>query len=143
MQALLFELQESEQFRYFYAVDEQMQVTQLFWIHRESFYLLRLNYEVLIMDCTFKTNKFRLSLFNIVGYILLNTSFHLAFVFTNSRTAETFTWVLEKLQKVYNDLELGSPRTIVTDNENCFITLIREVFPETAHLFVYDILTRT
>jgi hypothetical protein len=96
MQALLFELQESEQFRYFYAVDEQMQVTQLFWIHRESFHLLRLNYEVLIMDCAFKTNKFRLSLFNIVGYILLNISSYLAFVFTNSRTAETFTWVLEK-----------------------------------------------
>jgi hypothetical protein len=30
MQALLFELQESNQFRYFYAIDEQNQVTQMF-----------------------------------------------------------------------------------------------------------------
>lgn len=135
MQALLFELQESNQFRYFYATDEQNQVTQIFWIPRETFDLLRLNFEVLIMDCTFQTNRFRMPLFNIVGSTLLNTTFYVAFVLTSSRTAEAFTWVLERLREVYTELELDLPKTIVTDKEGGLVTPIREVFPEAIHLF--------
>lgn len=135
MQALLFELEESNQFRYFYATDEQNRVTQVFWIHRETFDLLRMNFEVLIMDCTFKTNRFRMPLFNIVGNTLLNTTFYLAFVLTASRAAEAFEWVFEKLQEVYTELELAFPRTIVTDNERGLIAPIQEMFPESAHIF--------
>jgi hypothetical protein len=134
MQALLFELQESQQFMYFYVCDAQNQVTQLFWIHRTTFDLLRLNPEVLIMDATFKTNRFRLPLFNIVGTTLLNTTFFAAFVLTNSRAAEAFTWIFEKLREVYRELELDPPCTLVTDLEGGFVTPIREVFPEASHL---------
>jgi hypothetical protein len=86
------------------------------------------------MDATFKTNRFRLSLFNIVGTTLLNTTFFVAFVLTNSRAAEAFIWVFEKLREVYRELELDLPRTLVTDLEGGLVTPIREVFPEASHL---------
>jgi hypothetical protein len=93
---------------YFYVCDAQNQVTQLFWIYRTIFDLLRLNPEILIMDAIFKTNRFRLPLFNIVGTTLLNTTFFVAFVFTNSRAAGAFTWIFEKLREVYR-ARIGSP----------------------------------
>jgi hypothetical protein len=86
------------------------------------------------MDASFKTNRFRLPLFNIVGTTLLNTTFYVEFVLTNSRTAEAFTLVFKRLQEVYRKLELDLPRTIITDKEGGLITPIREMFPDTSHL---------
>jgi MULE transposase domain len=70
----------------------------------------------------------------IVGTTLLNTTFFVTFVLTNSRAAEAFIWVFEKLREVYRELELDLPRTLVTGLEEGLVIPIREVFPEASHL---------
>src|SRR5450755_2955607 len=67
IQALLFHLEESKDSIYYHHVDEENRLDRLLWIHKDMLKLLKLNSEVLIMDITFKTNRFQMKLFNIVG----------------------------------------------------------------------------
>lgn len=49
------------------------------------------NLEVLIMDCTYKSNKYRLPLLNVVGTTCLNSTFYAAFGFLLQDRKEDFT----------------------------------------------------
>jgi hypothetical protein len=69
------------------------------------------------MDITFKTNRFQIKLFNIVGITFLNITFYLAFMFLTHKATPDFAWVFTRLKWVYDQLELPHPRTLVTDQK--------------------------
>ena len=50
-------------------------VRDLFWAHPTSIQLLNAFCSVLIMDCTYKTNRYRLPLLEIVGVTSTNLTF--------------------------------------------------------------------
>jgi hypothetical protein len=89
-----------------------------------------LNSEVLIINITFKTNRFQIKLFNIVGVTFLNTTFYLAFIFLTHKATFDFAWVFTRLKWVYDQLELLHPRTLVTDQEPGLLPALKEVLPE-------------
>lgn len=60
------------------------QVELLFFCRKSSQLILKLNHEVLILDATYKTNKYKLPLFIITGVTALNTSFYVGFAFMKS-----------------------------------------------------------
>jgi hypothetical protein len=47
--------------------DDQNRITALFIAHEESLALAKINQDVVLLDCTYKTNKFKMPLFHIVG----------------------------------------------------------------------------
>jgi hypothetical protein len=96
--------------------------------------LFRINFEVLLMDITFKTNRFQVKLFNIVGVTLLNTTFHLAFVFLTHKETADFTWTFTRLKKIYDELELTYPTTLINDMEPGLLSALRKIFPTSAQL---------
>jgi hypothetical protein len=96
--------------------------------------LLKLNSEILIINITFKTNKFQMKLFNIVGITLLNTTFYLAFMFLTHKATPDFAWVFTRLKWVYDQLELPHPRTFVTDQEPGLLPALKEMLPEASQL---------
>lgn len=98
IQALLFQLENNRDFIYYHHVDEENRLDRLLWIYRDMLKLLKLNSEILIMDITFKTNRFQMKLFNIVGVTLLNTTFYLAFVFLTHKATPNFAWVFTRLK---------------------------------------------
>jgi len=53
----------------------------LFFISKCMQKLLRLNMKILIIDCTYKTNKYKMFLLIIIEVIALNTTFYVAFCF--------------------------------------------------------------
>lgn len=46
------------------------------------------------MDCTYKSNKYRLPLLNVVETTCLNTTFYVAFGYLLQEQIEDFTWFL-------------------------------------------------
>ena len=91
IQALLFTLKNSPDFICYHDVNGENRINRLLWIHRDMLGLFRVNFEVLLMDMTFKINRFQVKLFNIMGVTLLNTTFHLAFVFLTHKETADFT----------------------------------------------------
>lgn len=69
---------------------ETKEIQRLFFLSKKSGQLLLKNHEVLIMDCTYKTNKYRISLLTIVGHTAIDTTFHVGFAFLSSESPEDY-----------------------------------------------------
>ena len=100
-----------------YSIDIQNRITRLFFAKTSSQKVLRLNYEVLLIDSTYKTNAYRMLLCIISGVTPLNTTFYIRFCFLSLETAEDYTWLLQKLKELYKMLDIPDPTVVITNAE--------------------------
>ena len=61
--------------------DDEDYIKQLFFTKIFSQKILKYNYEVLLIDATYKTNKYKMLLIIISGVTPLNTSYYVTFAF--------------------------------------------------------------
>jgi len=87
------------------------------------------NPEVLIMDCTYKTNKFHMPLLTICGVIALGTTFIVGFAFLEKETKSYYNWVLYHLVRLYDSLGLPLPRIIATNRDIALMEAIDSRLP--------------
>ena len=86
VQALLNELTMGDEwFTVFHPSTGRLQ--RLFFAKKSSGKILRINWEMLLIDCTYKTNRYRMPLCIISGLTCLNISFYLGFAFLSSETS--------------------------------------------------------
>ena len=130
IEALLDSLQECEE-KYFMCRDEAGRVTHLYLAPLQSAELVKTFYGVLFVDCTYKTNKFKMPLLHIVGRTPLNTTFSVAFCFMRGETEDDYTWALQCLR---HTLGTNAPWVIVTDRDLGLMAALNSVFPNTANL---------
>ena len=76
--------QQAQWFVRYYPHSEPVQ--RLFFAGRLSKRILKVSWEVLLLDCTYKTNHYRMPLCVISGVTSLNTSFYIGFAFLSSET---------------------------------------------------------
>jgi hypothetical protein len=131
IQALFDKLQESD-FEFDYQRDHQNHITHLFFAHRISIALTRTYPVVLLLDCTYKTNRYRMPLLNVVGMTSFNTTFFSCFVFLKDETEADYEWALTCISKIFNGIP--HPNVIVTDRELALMNAITRVFPGAHHL---------
>ena len=86
------------------------------------------------MDYTYKSNKYRLLLLNVVGKTCLNGSYYVAFGFLLQEKKGDFTWFLIILCSFYQRLDLKDPKVIVSNWDIALMTAIHEIFPQTINL---------
>ncbi len=67
---------------------------------------LQSNHEVLMMNCIYKTNRYRMSLFVIIDQTKLNIIFYVAFVFMTHEYLSNYEWILQQLKIIYVKLSL-------------------------------------
>ena len=104
-------------------------ITDLFWAHPMAIELLNVFSHVLIMDCTYKTNRYRYPLLEIVGVTSTELTFSVAFVFMDHEYEDNYTWAMERLKSLMRSNIF--PRVVVTDRELALINAIHKVFPNT------------
>jgi len=81
------------------------------------------------MDCTYRTNRFKLPLLRILGITALKTTYYVGFCFMAKEEREDYIWVLQNLRALYNSLGIEAPKVIITDRELALMNAIAEVFP--------------
>ena len=86
------------------------------------------------MDCTYKTNRFKMPLLIIGGQTALHTTFYVAFYFMHEETNESYIWAMTRLKVLYSQLELSSPTTTVTDMDRGLMSAFELILPSTSHL---------
>ena len=74
------------------------------------------------MDCTYKTNKYRLPLLHIVGMTNFNSQFSAGFCFFKEEKLNDYMWALSKLAAILTPET--RPAVIVTDRELSLMTAI-------------------
>ncbi|XP_058742340.1 protein FAR1-RELATED SEQUENCE 5-like [Vicia villosa] len=83
-------------------------VADIFWTHPDSVKLLNMFPQVLIFDCTYKINRYRLPLLEIVGVTSTKLTFSVAFAYLEHEREKNFTWALQKLKELFYSEKLLS-----------------------------------
>ena len=132
MQLLLSKLSEHKYIEWHRSFDNTNIVKDLFWAHPVSIDLLHAFPCILLMDCTYKCNRYNLPLLQIVGVTSIEMTFPGAFAYLESEREDNYTWALTRLKSVLDDSAM--PRVILSDRVLALINAIERVFPNAKHL---------
>ena len=111
--------------------DNSNHVQNLFFAHQKQVELLLANPDVLLMDCTYRTNRYKLPLLHILGCTNLQTFFSAGFCFLSSETQADYHWAIANFL-----LKTGvqPPRVFISDQEEALKIAARSLIPEVPQL---------
>ncbi|ODM20249.1 hypothetical protein SI65_03302 [Aspergillus cristatus] len=130
IQALLTALPKEGKWLFNHMKDIDGHVVGLFCTHQSCLELLQSNPYLLIMDCTYKTNKYRMPMLDINGVTATGSTFFAAVAFIHNEQQPSYDFALTSLCGVYEQLGLEPPCTILTDKEKALINACKGVFPD-------------
>ncbi|XP_050368851.1 protein FAR1-RELATED SEQUENCE 5-like [Argentina anserina] len=131
IQALLEELGQAG-FSYDIEYDQDGRLTHLMFAHPLSIALTKSYTNVFVMDCTYKTNKYKMPLLDIVGVTSFNTTFYSYFIFIQREEEENYVQALTLFSKILGaDVHL---LVIISDRELALMNAINIVFPRTTNI---------
>ncbi|KAH7471854.1 hypothetical protein FOMA001_g12957 [Fusarium oxysporum f. sp. matthiolae] len=130
IQALVDQLQ-GEGFWCRVRLDSDNRLTAIFFAHPDSVAYQQSNPDVLLWDCTYKTNKHAMPLLDMVGVDSCQRSFCIAFAFLSGESEEDYSWALHHLKSLYHH-ELLS--VVLTDRCLAAINATATWFPSSKAL---------
>lgn len=71
---------------------------------------------VLVMDSTYKTNMYKMPMFEVVGVTSADLTYLIDFGFVTHEKEENFVWVLKMLRKLLTS-KVNMPKVIATDRD--------------------------
>jgi hypothetical protein len=111
--------------------DQHNHVEQLFFAHNKQIELLLANPDILLMDCTYRTNKYKLPLLHILGCTNLGTFFSAGFCFLRDENEETYYWAISTF---LNRTRIPQPHVLITDQEDALKNAARRLMPSVPQL---------
>jgi len=126
LHALLQSLHESD-WEMNFLTDDNDQLQALFFAHPESIKLSRSYNAVLVMDCTYKTNRYKMSLLNVVGVSSFNTTFFVAFAFIQEEKEHLYSWALKNIKALYHGISY--PSVIAIDRDLALLNALEKELP--------------
>ena len=133
LQWLLKELQDNGYNPRFETKDGNI-LSKLIYLHPQAIQLWKDHPDVLLMDCTYKTNRFNMPLLNICGVTGGNKVIQLGLVFLFSEKEIGYSWVLQQLKQIMTLEAIRAPLSIVTDRELALMKSLEAHFSDTPHL---------
>ena len=134
-QHLLQELQTSDLWFVAHQLDGYEQITQLFFAFEPSLDLLKMNSDVLFIDCTYKTNKYNMPLCIFNGVSACNKSFYIGFAFLQHEDKDSYHWALRKVLELFRRVgEEEGPKVVLTDKEDALIAGLEQAMPASYHI---------
>jgi hypothetical protein len=104
----------------------------LFFVYRKLLEMYQSYPEVLLIDCTYKTNRFHMPLCGIMGITGLNTSFFVALAFLPMEQEADYTWVIQQL--TCSAPGFRKPGVIVTDRDLALMNALAAVLLKSKHM---------
>jgi len=114
LQYLITKLEKHQYVYFTRANSEETTLEYLFFAHPDSIDMLNTFPTVLVMDSTYKTNTYRMPLFEIVGVTSTKMTYSVAFAFLSFERENNFIWTLEMLVGLLTS-KRNTPKVIVTD----------------------------
>lgn len=109
--------------------EESGRIIRVFWSFKWCIDLWKDNPELMIMDNTYKVNRFNLPLFDIVGATALHTTFYLAFGLSSGESEDDFKWHLNCLNSLRTRHSIPSPMVIISDFDRGFKKAALQAYP--------------
>ena len=98
----------------------------IFWLHPASLALLQNHYDVLMIDCTYKINRYNLPLCHITGRTSTGKTFDIGYCLINSEREVIYNMIISHLTEIFTDYFPGKqPSVLVTDKETALKNALR------------------
>jgi len=94
-------------------------------------------YEIILMNCIYKTNKYKMSLLIIIKVIVLNITFYVAFYFIKDENYSDYTWAMQILKRLYNHLDLSYFEIVLFDDDKTLALALCHVFSSSKYRVNY------
>jgi hypothetical protein len=107
---------------------------RLFFAHPDAVKLWKQHPDIILMDCTYKTNRFRMPLLNICAVTGNKKTIQIALCFLSGEKEISYEWALKCLRELMEELGIDCPICIVTDRETALMKALDYIFPESNHL---------
>jgi hypothetical protein len=133
MEFLLRQLQEGDYFVQFRTDDEQ-RITHLFFAFGPGIEVFKENYDIILLDCTYKTNRFGMPLLNIVGVSSTNATVHIAQAFIKTEQQPDYEWAIQQLLLMMTENCIPSPQVVFSDADLALINALERELPSVPHL---------
>lgn len=117
--------------------DEDNRVTRLFFAHPDSIKVWQKAPDVVLMDATYKTNRFGQPCVNICGSLGNNMTPQLAIGFLSGEDEVDYTWVLEAMKELIIQEDIDAPKLFITDREEALMNTLDNVFPDSDHILCH------
>ena len=114
-------------------LDLDNRVTAVLFAHPDSLAYLKAYPDLLLLDCTYKTNKYGMPLLNIIGDAC-QRSFCIAFAFLSGENEEDYIWALDQLRSMYELFGANLPSVILTDRCLACMNAVTRCFPAAVSL---------
>lgn len=110
-------------------VDENQRVTAILFAHPGSLQYVQAYSDLLLLDCTYKTNKYQMPLLDMIGVDACQRSFCIAFAFLSGEQEADYIWALERLRCLYESCGAKLPSVVLSDRCIACINAVEIVFP--------------
>ena len=126
-EACLNLLDEKKFFKH-YEVGDDSRIQRLFFTDPESIEHLKIHNEVIMLDCTYQTNKYNIPLLNIIGASSIGKTTQVGLCFISGEAEYDFDWAMNVLKKLFLDHNIPLPRIIVTDRQQALMNSLNTHF---------------
>ena len=103
--------------------EDGVTIRDIFWTHPDSIKLFNTFSIVPILDSTYKTNKYRLSLLEMVGVTSTEKTYSVGFAFFECGKEDNFTWALEVCWTLLKD-QGEMPKAIIINCDTALMNLV-------------------
>ncbi len=133
VQAFMHQLIDEDWF-FAFQKDRRNQINHLFFSKKSSQIVLKTNYEVLVMNCIYKTNKYKMLLFIISDQIALHKNFYIVFCYLTKKKQKNYMWILQQLKELYAKLKISDSTVLFIDKKKDLMNVCRLIFSVSNHL---------
>lgn len=110
-------------------VDSEGRATAVLFALPDSLIYLQAYSGLLLLDCTYKTNRYGMPLLDIIGVDACQKTFCIAFAFLSGQEEQGYLWALERLKSLYEICNTSFPSVIITDCALACINAVAICFP--------------
>ena len=129
LQFLISKLEEHNYAYFSITQSESTTIEDIFWAHPTSIKLFNNFPTVLVMNSTYKTNMYKMPMFEIVGVTSTDLTYSVGFGFVTHEKEENFVWFLQMMRKLLKS-KMNMPMVVVTDRDMSLMKAVANVFPK-------------
>jgi hypothetical protein len=128
----LRETLQKNNWRYAFKQDTEGHILFFMFAHPKSIEYANQYNRVFLLDCTYKTNRYKMPLLYIIGLSPSNSLFSIAFCFMQNEQEESYKWTLQTFFSWLNPLPF--PPVLCTDRDLALLGAIKAIYPKSPHL---------
>lgn len=117
-------------FHHSFDINETTKELERMWMsHPTSIDLLKRNFDIIYLDCTFKTNRYNRPVLNICGSMANNKTFQIGLAILPSEREDHFIWAFQQVEKLFRQERIPLPQIFISDRDRACLNALSAVFP--------------